>query len=83
LGDRLVKVLVKLFVPVPSLVLVRKEIMFGFGTRAQQTPLEVTGLPPSELMVPPQLAEVVVMEVTGEVSIPARVMEVLKFTSIP
>jgi len=55
--------LVKLPVPVPSVVLL--SVIEGFWLVLQQTPLAVTPDPPSELMLPPLLAEVEVTEVNA------------------
>ena len=82
MGLRLVKELIKPPIPEPFTVFVLS-VVVGFWASAQQIPLEVTGLPPSEMTVPTQVAELVVMEVIAEVTIPASMMEVLKFTSFP
>ena len=52
--------LVKVPIPVPSVVLVDKA-MVGFSVVLQQTPRAVTAAPPSVLIVPPLLAVVLVM----------------------
>ena len=54
-----VRLLVKLPVPVPLEVLL--EVIVGLGDVLQQTPLEVTAAPPSEVIFPPEVAEVVVI----------------------
>ena len=53
--------LVKLAVPLPSVVLVLK-LTVGLEEVPQTTPLAVTGLPPSLIPEPPELAMVAVME---------------------
>ena len=60
-GERPVRDELKLPVPEPSLVFVLKEIV-GFVLVDHTTPLEVTAEPPSELIFPPEVALVVVME---------------------
>ena len=60
------RLLVKLPVPVPSLVLVDNATV-GDEVVPHTTPLAVTGLPPSLMPVPPELAEDVVMELTAVV----------------
>jgi len=57
--------LVKLPVPVPSVVLL--SVIEGFGLILQQTPRAVTPDPPSDVMLPPLLAEVEVTEVNAVV----------------
>ncbi len=57
--------LVNVPVPVPSLVQLPPTA--GLADVLQQTPLTVTGAPPSEVMVPPLVAVVVVISVTVEV----------------
>jgi hypothetical protein len=59
LGVRLVKVEEKEPDPVPSDVLVVKEIV-GFEVVDQTTPLAVIFAPPSEVIFPPEVAELVV-----------------------
>ena len=58
--------LVKLPAPLPSRVSWSE--MAGFSEVLQQTPLAVTGDPPSSVMFPPLLAEFAVMELTAMVS---------------
>ena len=53
--------LVKVPIPVPSIVLVNKA-MVGFAVVLQQTPRDVTAAPPSVLIVPPLLAVVFVID---------------------
>ena len=65
-GERPVRDELKLPVPVPSFVLVLKEIV-GVGLVDHTTPLEVTAEPPSELTFPPDVAVVVVMELADTV----------------
>ena len=62
-GERLLRDEVKLPVPEPSLVFVLKEIV-GVGLVDHTTPLAVMDAPPSELIFPPEVALVVVMEFT-------------------
>ena len=45
--------------PVPSLVVLPEVV--GFEESPQQTPFEVTEAPPSEVTLPPEVAEVVAM----------------------
>jgi hypothetical protein len=59
LGVRLVKAEVKVPIPVPSKVLVVNE-MVGFDVVAQTTPLAIMEAPPSAVILPPEVAEVVV-----------------------
>jgi hypothetical protein len=54
-------------VPVPSLVQVPPAVKTGFADVSQQTPLESTDAPPSELMFPPLAASVVVIPETAAV----------------
>ena len=65
-GERLLRDEVKLPVPEPSLVFVLKEIV-GFVLVDHTTPLAVTVAPPSELIFPPDVALVVVMELADTV----------------
>jgi hypothetical protein len=60
LGFNPVIVLVKLPVPVPFEVLLFAVV--GFGVTLQQTPRLVTDDPPSFVIFPPLIADVVVME---------------------
>ena len=57
--------LVNVPVPVPSLVQLLPTTGFSIGL--QQTPLAVTDAPPSEVMVPPLVAVVVVISETAVV----------------
>jgi phospholipid N-methyltransferase len=57
---------VKLPVPEPSLVFVLKE-MVGVGLVDHITPLEITAAPPSVVILPPVVADVVVMELADNV----------------
>ena len=61
-ADNPVIVLGKLPVNVPSVVL--EPVTTGFGVVAQHIPLTVITAPPSEVIVPPETAEVKVIEVT-------------------
>ena len=63
--------LVNVPVPVPSLVQVPP--LVGFVDVLQQTPLSVTGTPPSEVIVPPLLAVVLVIAETAVVVRAGRV----------
>ena len=65
LGVSPVMELVNVPVPVPSLVQLPPTA--GLSDVLQQTPLAVTGVPPSEVMVPPLLAVVVVIPETAVV----------------
>jgi len=56
-----VRELVKLPVPVPSVVLVLNEIV-GFADVLQHTPRAVTVAPPSLVILPPLVAVVLVIE---------------------
>jgi hypothetical protein len=56
LGERLERKEEKLPIPTPLLVLVLNETV-GSGLVDHTTPLEVTGNPPSEVMFPPEVAE--------------------------
>ena len=70
--------LVNVPIPVPSVVLVDKATV-GFTVVLQQTPRTVTAAPPSEFIVPPLLAVVLVMAdiavvvITGMVEVDAVV----------
>ena len=75
--------LVKLPVPLPSVV---KPILFsnvGFGDVFQQTPLAVTVAPPSEVTFPPLVAELEVILLIEEVVTVGRSAKVVKFTWFP
>ena len=67
MDERPVIVLVNDPVPVPSVVLVDRDTV-GPVVVAHTTPRAVTALPPSEVMLPPELAVVVVTDVTGVVA---------------
>ena len=79
-----VMLLVKLPVPDPSLVLLPE--MVGFEVVVQHTPRAVTLAPPSELMFPPLVAVVWVIEL-GEVVVsdgtPELDVKVVKLTWLP
>jgi hypothetical protein len=64
-GNSPVIVLVKDPLPEPSFV--RLPAIVGLGEVLQQTPLAVTGNPPADVMVPPVVAVVAVIEVTAVV----------------
>ena len=66
LGVRPLREEVKLPVPEPSLVFVLKE-MVGVGLVDHTTPLAVMDAPPFELILPPEVALVVVMELPDTV----------------
>ena len=56
---------------VPSVVWLPKVV--GLGLVPQQTPLAVTALPPSEVIVPPQVAEIsVILETAAVVTVGAK-----------
>ena len=67
-GVKPVRVELKLPVPVPSLVFVVKEIV-GLVLVDHTTPLFVMGALPSAVILPPDVAEVVVIEVIALVVI--------------
>ena len=83
-GDRPLRDELKLPVPEPSLVFVLKEIV-GFVLVDHTTPLTVTVAPPSELILPPEVALVVVMELADTVLNVGRTTGVLvvKVISFP
>ena len=56
----------KLPVPVPSVVLSMQFSKVGFEDSLQQTPLAVTFAPPSEVTLPPQVAEVSAILLTDD-----------------
>ena len=60
----------------PLLVFVVKDIV-GFALVDHTTPLEVTAEPPSELIFPPEMAVVVVMELADIVLTVGRTNDVL------
>ncbi len=66
LGVRLVKEDVKEPVPVPSVVFVERAIV-GFVVVDQTTPLAVKEAPPSDVILPPEVAEVDVIAVMAMV----------------
>ena len=57
--------------------------MSGLPIVFQQTPLSVTGTPPSSVMLPPLLAETAVMSLTAVVVSKAVPDKVLNVTSLP
>ena len=65
-GVRPVSVELKVPVPVPLLVFVVKD-MVGLALVDHTTPLRVIAAPPSELILPPEVALVVVMELPDTV----------------
>ena len=70
----------KLPVPVPLLVLL--SLIVGLCTVLQHTPLAVTGEPPSDVILPPLTAVVVVIFATADVVKPG-IFVVVKETSLP
>jgi hypothetical protein len=76
LGVRPLRDEVKLPVPDPSLVLVSREIV-GVGLVDHTTPLAVMDAPPFELILPPEVALVVVMALADSVLIVGRTTGVL------
>jgi len=84
LGVRPLREEVKLPVPEPSLVFVLKE-MVGVELVDHTTPLAVMDAPPSELILPPEVALVVVMELADTVLSEGRTVgvQVEKVISFP
>ena len=77
--------LVKIPVPVPSIVLV-DNAMVGFAVVAQQTPRAVMVAPPSLVILPPLAAVVMVMAVASVVVTVGNAVDVLvvvKVISLP
>ena len=71
--------LVKLPVPLPSVVY--PFAMVGLGEPFQHTPLAVTGAPPSDVILPPELADISVTLLTVLVDKTDRVIgSVVKLT---
>jgi hypothetical protein len=70
----------KLPTPVPSVVLLLE--MVGFVDVLQQTPLTVTAVPPSLLMLPPDTADVSVIELMAIV-VSVGVVRVVKDIWLP
>ena len=83
-GIRPVRDELKVPIPVPLLVFVVKD-MVGFELVDHTTPLAVTAEPPSELIFPPDVAVLVVMELADTVLTVGRTNNVLvlKVTSFP
>ena len=78
-GDKPVRFEGKLPIPDPSLVFVVKEIV-GFVLVDQTTPLFVMDAPPSDVILPPDMAEVVVIAVIAVVvSLGIITMEFVSF----
>ncbi len=75
------RILVKLPVPAPSVVFVL--LIVGFEDVLQQTPLDVTGSPPSLEMLPPDIDEMEVIELGAEVVKVGSAPGVLKMISLP
>jgi hypothetical protein len=67
---------------VPSIVLVESEIV-GLGLVDQTTPLAKTGLPPSDVTFPPEIAELGVILLTAVVKSNGRFARDVKVTSLP
>ena len=81
-GSRPVTLLVKLPVPVPSVVL--ELLRVGASVVAQQTPLAVTAAPPSEEILPPETAELSVIDEAAVVVRTGATAElVVNVTSLP
>jgi hypothetical protein len=80
-GDKLVKVEEKLPVPVPFVVL--ESPVVGEVEVDQQTPLAVTGDPPSDDMLPPLEAVLDVIEVIPVVVNVGITAVVVKLNSLP
>ena len=77
--------LVKIPMPVPSIVLVDKA-MVGFAAVLQQTPRAVTVAPPSTVTLPPLAAVVIVIAVAAVVVTVGNEVDVLlvvKVISLP
>jgi hypothetical protein len=82
-GSNPVMALVKIPVPVPSVV-VFKAPMTGFAVVAQHTPLAVTVPPPSAVIFPPEAAVVKVIAVTAVVvTVGTTIAVVVNGTSAP
>jgi hypothetical protein len=74
LGNKFVRLLIKIPLPFPSKVLLLE--IFGLGEVLQQTPLSVTVAPPSDVTFPPLVAVVwVVLEIEEVVTV--GIVEVL------
>ena len=73
--------LVKIPVPVPLLVVLSDVV--GLVVVDQQTPLAVTVAPPSFVTLPPDTADVDVIELTGVVVTVGRIAPVVKVTWLP
>jgi hypothetical protein len=81
-ADNPVRLLVKVPVPVPSVVL--ESVMVGFAAVAQQVPLAVIVPPPSEMIFPPETAVVkVIEETTVVVRVATTIRVVVNVTSFP
>ena len=77
--------LVKIPVPVPSVVLVDNAIV-GFAVVLQHTPRAVTAAPPSEAILPPPVAAVIVIDDNDAVVTVGNAVEVfvvVKLISFP
>lgn len=80
LGDRLVRLLIKLPVPVPSVVVL--SLIVGLCDVLQQTPRAVTASPPSEVTLPPPDAVVAVIEEMAVAVTVGVVVAVIKLSSL-
>jgi hypothetical protein len=81
LGDSPEILLVK--IPVPSPSLVRLEAVVGVPSVLQHTPRAVIGAPPSNVISPPQVAEVSVREVSCNVLILGTLVTIASFLQLP
>ena len=77
----MLRVLVKLPVPVPSVVLLSLRV--GVPVVFQHTPRTVMEKPPSSLMLPPEVAEVALMSLASSVVNSGRPSSVVKVFSVP
>jgi hypothetical protein len=75
-GSNPVRLLIKLPVPVPSVVL--EQPIVGFTVVAQHTPLTVTAPPPSVVMVPPEIADDKVIKVVEVVDREANSLNLMQ-----
>ena len=81
-GVRLVRLLVKLPVPVPLLVV--KLAVVGLVLVDQHTPLAVTAAPPSSVTFPPEAADVwVIALITAVVTVGSSIASVVNETWLP
>ena len=80
-GDKPPKLLTKVPVPVPLVVLVSK-LMVGFGEVDHTTPRSVTDSPPSEEILPPEVAVIDEMEL-GKVVVIIGIFVLRHLTEAP